>query len=176
VKDKFDELFELIKDPLPLAGVKTDNSIIFVYPPEKELDFREYLLDSFVPLLQAKNLSFRLLDLSGFVFEALDEKLVQDLREDEFDEYQWMKQGMSRQIERALRERVTKLAGEIPSGTIIIYSAASLYPLVRFGEVLRELRDCKSRIVLGFPGEERGGKLHFMNQPDGSNYLAIKIT
>ena len=23
--------------------------------------------------------------------------------------------------------------------------------------------------------EERGGKLHFMNQPDGGNYLAVKL-
>lgn len=176
MKDKFDELFELIKDPLPPGGVKTDNSIIFVYPPDKELDFREYLLDTFVPLLQARKIRFRLLDLGGFVFESLDETLVQNLSEDEFDEYQWMKQGLSRQIERALQEQVTKLASETPGGTIIIYSAASLYPLVRFGEVLRELRESKCRIVLGFPGEERGGKLHYMNQPDGSNYLAIKIT
>jgi hypothetical protein len=26
-----------------------------------------------------------------------------------------------------------------------------------------------------FPGEERGGKLHFMNQADGANYLAVKL-
>ena len=46
---------------------------------------------------------------------------------------------------------------------------------VRYGEVLRGLRDAEARIILAFPGEERGGKLHFMNQPDGGNYLAVKL-
>ena len=46
---------------------------------------------------------------------------------------------------------------------------------VRYGEVLRGLRDLDARIVLAFPGEERGGKLHFMNQADGANYLAVKL-
>ena len=46
---------------------------------------------------------------------------------------------------------------------------------MRYGEVLRGLRDLKGRIALAFPGAERGGKLHFMNQPDGGNYLAVKL-
>jgi hypothetical protein len=32
------------------------------------------------------------------------------------------------------------------------------------------------RLVLVFPGDERGGKLLFMKEPDGSNYLAIKLS
>ncbi len=47
--------------------------------------------------------------------------------------------------------------------------------MVRYGEVLKGLRDLEARIVLGFPGEERGGKFHFMNQADGANYLAVKL-
>ena len=65
---------------------------------------------------------------------------------------------------------------------ILLY--ASLYTvregeqvvIVRFGEVLRDLRDLPARVVLAFPGEERGGKLHFNGRPDGGNYLAIKIS
>ena len=56
-----------------------------------------------------------------------------------------------------------------------MYSTAALHPLVRYGEVLRGLRDLGARIILAFPGEERGGKLHFMNQADGANYLAVKL-
>ena len=44
----FTDLLELLEKPLPSGGgVKTDNSILLVYPPERELDFREYLLDRF---------------------------------------------------------------------------------------------------------------------------------
>jgi hypothetical protein len=56
-----------------------------------------------------------------------------------------------------------------------VYATVALYPLIRFGEVLRDMRDLDCRILLAFPGEERGGKLHFMNQPDGGNYLAVKL-
>ena len=59
----FAALYELIKEPLrPDRGVKTDSSILLIYPPDKELDFREYLLDSFIPHLQAKKLPFTHLD------------------------------------------------------------------------------------------------------------------
>ena len=63
----FSALLELIKEPLsPNGGVKTDSSILLIYPPEKELDFREYLIDTFVPQLKAEGIPFRLLDLEGF--------------------------------------------------------------------------------------------------------------
>jgi len=172
----FNELRELIREPLQQeAGVKTDNSILVVYPPEKELDFREYLLDSFIPQLDANGHEFRLLDLSGFLFTDLDEETIEDLCEDEFDDYRWLKQGLASRVERSLIERVAQLAEEVPGGTVIVFATVALYPLVRFGEILRDMRDISCRIVLAFPGEERGGKLHFMNQSDGGNYLAVKL-
>ena len=78
-------------------------------------------------------------------------------------------------MESALHARLEEVAGEVPCGNVIVHTTVALFPLVRYGEVLRGLRDVKARIILAFPGEERGGKLHFMNQPDGSNYLAIKL-
>ena len=54
--------------------MKTDSSILLIYPPERELDFREYLVDTFVPQLKAGRIPFRLLDLTGFPFEGLSEK------------------------------------------------------------------------------------------------------
>jgi hypothetical protein len=172
----FNALHDLIKEPLrPNGGVKTDNSILLIYPPDKELDLREYLLDTFVPAIEAQRIAFRLLDLTGFLFFGMDERTVASLQEDEFDDYRWMQQGLSKHAEAALHARLEELACEIPGGNVIVYATVALFPLVRYGEVLRGLRDVEARIILAFPGEERGGKLHFMNQPDGSNYLAVKL-
>jgi hypothetical protein len=172
----FSSLLELIREPLqPNGGVKTDSSILMIYPREKELDFREYLIDTFVPQLKAEGVPFRVLDLEGFLFEGLDEETIRNLQEDEFDDYRWMKQGLSTTAEAALRKRIAQLAEESPGCAVIVHSTVALHPLVRFGEVLRDLRDVPCRTVLAFPGEERGGKLHFMNQPDGGNYLTVKL-
>ena len=109
----FSALLELIREPLRSnGGVKTDSSVLLIYPSEKELDFREYLIDSFVPQLKAENIPFRLLDLTGFPFEELNEKTLQNLEEDEFDDYRWMKQGLSTTVESALRRRISQLAEE----------------------------------------------------------------
>lgn len=172
----FAALLDLIREPLkPNGGVKTDSSILLIYPPEKELDFREYLKDTFVPQLKAEGVPFRLLDLTGFLLEGISDETLRNLQEDEFDDYRWMKQGLSTTVEAALRKRIAQLAEESPGCAVIVYATVALHPLVRFGEVLRELRDFPCRTVLAFPGEERGGKLHFMNQPDGGNYLAVKL-
>jgi len=173
---KFQALIEILKEPLkPGGGVKTDNSILMIYPPERELDFREYLLDNFVPELSAKGLLYRLLDLTGFIFEGLDEETILDLQEEEFEDYRWMKQGLSKRVERSLIRRISDLAEEVPGGTVFVHSTVAIYPLIRLGDVLKELRDLPIRCVIAFPGEERGGRLHFMNQPDGGNYLAVKL-
>lgn len=109
----FSPLLDLIREPLrPNGGVKTDSSILLIYPPDKELDFREYLRDSFVPQLQAEGIPFRLLNLTGFLFEGLSEETLQNLQEDEFDDYRWIKQGLSTSVEAALRKRISQLAGE----------------------------------------------------------------
>lgn len=167
---------ELIKEPLkPGGGVKTDNSILLIYPPERELDFRAYLTDTFIPQLNAKKIPFRTMDLTGFLFENLDEEMIEELQEDEFEDYRWMKQGLSQRAERSLVNRVSRLVETVPGGIVMVYATVALFPLIRFGEILRGMRDLNARIVIAFPGEERGGKLHFMNQADGGNYLAIKI-
>jgi hypothetical protein len=176
VRKKFDELLQLVRKPLrDSGGLKTDNSILFVYPPEQELDFRDYLLDTFAPVLKARGLPFELIDLTGFLFETIDEATLADLEQDEFDDYGWFKQGLSKRVETTLPRRLAEVAATMRGGTIIVYGTVALHPLLRFGEVLRELRDIPARIVIAFPGEERGGKLHFMNQPDGGNYLAVKL-
>ena len=57
MQSMFTALFGLLEKPLqPGGGVKTDNSILLVYPPEKELDFREHLLDRPLPLLPLRQI------------------------------------------------------------------------------------------------------------------------
>lgn len=172
----FRGLMELIKAPIRHdRGIKTDNSILLVYPPDRELDFREYLLDNFVPELDAKSICYRLLDLAGFLFAGLSEEQVQALQDEEFDDYRWMQQGLSKRTEATLQSRLTDEAAKVPGGNVFVYATVALYPVVRYGEVLRGLRDLGARIILAFPGEERGGRLHFMNQADGANYLTVKL-
>ena len=169
-------LLDLMKEPPGNgSGIKTDDSILLIYPPEKELDFREQLLDSFVPLLEAQNTPYHLLDLTGFIFKELSSEEIESVQQEEFDDYRWMLQSLSKRVEVAFHNHLTDLDRENPARNILVFGAAALYPLVRFGEILSRLRDLSSRIVLAYPGEERGGKLHFMGQPDGGNYLAVKL-
>ena len=172
----FDALIELIKKPYRTdGGVKTDRSVLLVYVPERELEFREQLHDRFLPRLEAEGHVHRALDLTGFLFDDLDQQSIENLCEDEFDDYQWMKQGLASHIERALTQRGSNLAEQMPGGTVIVYATLALYPLMRFGDLLTGLRDLDCRILLAFPGEEHGGRLYFMNHPDGGNYLAVKM-
>ena len=111
----FKALLELIKVPLrPDRGVKTDNSILLIYPPEKELDFREHLLDTFVPALEANKVPFRLLDLTGFLFDGLTDEVVATLQEDEFDDYRWMQQGLSKRAESCAPGAPDRTGGRSP--------------------------------------------------------------
>jgi len=105
----------------------------------------------------------------------LSEELIETIQEEEFEDYRWMKQGLSKHVENALRTRLAEEAASFPGTNIFVYATVALFPLVRYGEMLRELRDLEARVILGFPGEEHGGKLHFMNQDDGANYLAVKL-
>ena len=172
----FETLLKLMKEPVRAdRGIKTDNSILLVYPAEKELDFREQLVDGCLPALEAQGAQFHALDLTGFMFEGLSVDAVESLQEEEFDDYRWMLQGLSKRVEATLQTRLQELAAQHPGRNIVVYGTVALFPLVRFGEVLREMRDLQARIAVAFPGEERGGKLHFMNQPDGGNYLAVKL-
>ena len=172
----FADLLERIKEPhRPDRGVRIDSSILLIYPPERELDFREQLVDAFLPRLRAARIPFTHLDLTGFLFHDLGPGDVELLQEDEFDDYRWMRQGLSQRVEAALVRRFEALTSAAPEATFLVSATVALHPLVRYGEVLRGLRDLKGRVALAFPGAEHGGKLHFMDQPDGGNYLAVKL-
>ena len=118
-----------------------------------------------MPELDAKGIPSRLLDLTGFLFHGLSEEQIESLQEDEFEDYRWMRQGLSKRSRpRCHSPPHGTRPPRIPGGNIIVYATVALYPLVRYGEILRGLRDLECRIASAFPGEERGGKLHFMNR------------
>lgn len=176
MQEMFEALLGRMKEPMRFdRGLKTDNSILLVYPPDRELDFREQLLDAVVPVLQAESIPFDLFDLEGFMFRGLRDRDIEALQEDEFDDYRWMLQGLATRVERSFLSRISEMATKRPGLNVLVYGTAALHPVLRFGEILTGLRDLHCRIALGFPGEERAGKLHFMNQPDGGNYLAMKL-
>lgn len=162
--------------PFDKAAVTIDNSILLIYPPEQELDFREMICDRCLPDLKSGGIPHEVLDLSHFIFECFGEDELDDLEQDEFQNYRLMKQGLSKRAEAALCKALQDTSQRAPGTNLFVMSTVALFPLVRFGEVLRHLRDLKCRMFIAFPGEERGGKLHFMNEPDGGNYLAVKIS
>ena len=100
----FAALFELIKEtPRTERGVKTDSSILLIYPPDKEPDFREYLLDSFIPHRTGQEGPVHSLGPHRFPVPGSRLKSeIEDLQEDEFDDYRWMQQGLSQRVEAAL--------------------------------------------------------------------------
>ena len=170
----FDSLLEIMTRATS-ASVKTDNSILLVYPPERELDFRDELLDKFIPALDREPGHFAVIDASTLLFAGFTDEEISTLEEDEFDDYPWMLKGLSQRVEGALSRAIEDAASGMPGGNIIVHSTISLYPAVRFGDVLPALRSKSARIAIAFPGEERGGKLHFMSHADGGNYLAVKL-
>lgn len=172
----FTTLMEIIKEPARSNhGVSTDNSIILIYPPEKELDFREQLLDEFVPTVEARAIRLKIVDAAKYLFSGIKAEELEVLMEEEFEDYKWMKQGLSKRVEKTLVSNITELDQRIAGGNILLFNTAALYPLIRFNEILKDLRQLDCRLIVAFPGEDRGGKLHFMNQPDGGNYLTVKI-
>jgi hypothetical protein len=162
--------------PFDRAAVVTDNSILLIYPPERELDFREMLFDRCLPGLKSAGIPFEVLDLTHFLFDCFGEQELDDLQDDEFRNYRHMRQGLSKRAELGLCKALQESSQKSPGTNLFVVSTISLFPLVKFGEVLTNLRDLRCRMLIAFPGEERGGKLHFMNAPDGGNYLAVKIS
>ena len=172
---KMRSLREMLLAPPSEPSVRTDSSIFVVYPPEAEIEFRNQL-QNVLHILQERNVAFRHLDLTTLPFEALEARgLLPDAFAGEFEDYPALKRGLARAIQDALKERVSQAAAEMPGGAVILSGTSALYPVIKFADVLAELRHLPCRIVLAFPGREEGGKLHFMSQRGGYNYLAVKL-
>lgn len=171
----FEALLELVGGP-GAQGVTTDDSILLVYPPDRELDFREELVDRFIPRLETAGTPFRLVDATGLPFEGLDDETIESLCSDEFEDYGWMVRGLAQRTEATFERHLRSAAAEVPGGLVVAFATVALFPLIRFGDTLSSLRDAPARIAVAFPGEDRAGKLHFLGQPDGGNYLAVRLS
>lgn len=176
MEDALQAILTAARQPFQQAAVLTDSSFLLIYPPERELDVRSALQDRCYPELKAAGIACEQFDLSGFLFTCFTAEELADLGDDEFRNYRLARQGLAARVERLLIARLREFSARQPSINLFVVSTVSLFPLVRYGEVLRQLRDLHLRLFISFPGEERGGKLHFMNEPDGGNYLAVKIT
>jgi hypothetical protein len=175
LEGKMRALRELLLEHVPLPSVRTDSSVLVVYPPEEENDFRQHL-HKLIDLLAARGIAFRHIDLATLPFEVLEARgLVPEVFQQEFDDFPAVKRGLARALHDAVKQRIAQVAAEVPDGTVILSATSALYPLVKFSDLLAELRHVPCRIVVAFPGREEAGKLRFMNQRDGYNYLAVKI-
>lgn len=176
MEDALQAILTTARRPVREAVVSTDNSFLLIYPPHHELDVRWALRDRCYPELRAQGHACEEFDLSGFLFTCFTPEEIVEQCDEEFRNYRFTRQGLAQRAEVRLTARFHELARLHPGANLFVVSTVSLFPLVRYGEVLRQLRDLPLRIYIAFPGEERGGKPHFMNEPDGGNYLATKIT
>lgn len=173
---RLNELYQLLSADRPGAAVRTDRSVLIVYPPGEELALQDKLPTLWVRL-DAAGVCYEELDLSALAFEALAaDGLLDDVLRYEFVHYHQMRRSVAGLVEPLLRRRIEEASARVATGAVILNHTPSLFPLVRFADVLAGLRHLPSRLVMMFPGEERDGKLHLLNQPDGYNYLAIKIS
>ena len=166
-------ILDLIRGGQQEALVRTDSSVLLIYPPSRELDAEDFLRDRLFPTLLNDGLAHRELDLRWKFFDYFESDEIAGLSEDEFHDRKLVRQEIASRVEVRLMKEIENLGCE--SSPLFLTSTASLHPFVRFGELLRHLRHLKSCLFVMFPGDERGGKLHFMNEPDGGNYLATKV-
>lgn len=172
---KMRSLQEMLLTPPAKRSVRTDSSIFVVYPPDLEIEFRAQL-QKLLHVLEERGVAYRHIDLTTLPFEVLEARgLLPDAFASELEDYGALKRGLARAVQDALKDRLARAAAEIPGGAVILSGTSALYPFVKFGDVLKELQQLPCRIVVAFPGREEGGRLHFMNQRDGYNYLAVKL-
>src|SRR6266705_1722781 len=88
--------------PFDKAAVIIDNSLLLIYPPEQELDFREMIFDRCLPGLKSTGVPFEVLDLSHFLLACFGEDELDDLKQDEFRNYRLMTQSLSKRAEVSL--------------------------------------------------------------------------
>jgi len=176
MRDALTAIAQAAEEPFNKAAVTTDNSYLLIHSPDRSLDFLDMIQDQCLPDLASRGIPFQILDLSGFLFSCFSEEELKDLESDEFRNFKLLRQGLSGRAEKQLETRIRLIAEQHHGTNLFLLSTVSLFPLVRYGEVLRNLRDLPMRIFVSFPGEEKGGRPHFMNESDGGNYLAVKIT
>src|SRR6266571_1484471 len=100
--------------PFDKAAMIIDNSLLLIYPPEQELDFREMIFDRCLPGLKSAEVPYEVIDLSHFLFECFGEEELDDLEQDEFRNYRLMTQGLSKRAETALCKLLQEVSRKSP--------------------------------------------------------------
>ena len=169
-------ILDLIRECERPSAVRTDRSVLMVYPPNRELDVRVAMRDRLFPVIKNHGLAYRELNLQWVLFNYFDADEFQSMEADEFFDPRIVRQDIASRVESRLGKDIEDLCSASGQSPMFITSTMSLFPFIRFGELLRNLRHLESALFVLFPGEEHGGKLHFMNEPDGGNYLATKVS
>lgn len=174
IASKFEELDYRLKSHARGGGVHIDNTVLLIYPPEEHFAFTK-VLARYLSKLEHKGQKIHTLDLSTLPFEVLD---VEDIEEDfrrELDDPRGFRQEMAGLLEEELVDQILTLSEANPDWPIFLLNPMSLFPWMRYSNVLSEIRNVSNPVVLPFPGTQYGARMHFLNQRDGFNYLATVI-
>lgn len=170
-------LLDLLSIPLQEPPTPAERGVLFIYPPEQELEFRSRL-DAFLTTLHAKKITHAIVETEELPFVCLAaEGVLEDAYRLEAQDPSGLRQYLASQLPRLLQNKVAEAATRLPIGAaIIIKSPSSLFPWVRYADFLSQLpTGFPCRVIVPFPGHERGAYLHFLDHRDGFNYLARRI-
>jgi hypothetical protein len=177
IPDKLERLRELLVISPKEPPTPSDRGLLVIYPPDQEAEFRTRLED-FLVTLTAQGVPHAVVDAEPFPFACLDaEGVLEDAFQLEAEEPKELRQYLASELPRRLLNEVTQAASTLPVGSsVILKTPTALFPWVKFADFLAQLpTGFPCRIVVPFPGHERGATLHFLDHRDGFNYLARRI-
>lgn len=175
VSEKLSDLVHLLNLAGDCVPSPVERAILVIYPPDSELEFRNRFNEYILQL----HISYSVLDAETLVFEHLHhEGLMDDAYRIESDDYGELRRYLATQLPKLLLERVVAASEELPAGgAIILKSSTALFPWVSYSDLLQKLPNgFPCRIIIPFPGHEKGSYLHFLDHRDGFNYLARRIS
>lgn len=173
---KFELLLDILRNRPDGGPDATERGLLMVYPPENELRFRA-LLQDYLLQMKSQELPHRVLNLDTVPFECLDEEGVLDQSyELELQAPADLKRYIADQLQEDLLATVKAAAEEMGEGAVILRSSTALFPWVSYADLLSSLPSAFAcYVVIPFPGSESEGKLHFLDQRTGFNYLARRL-
>jgi hypothetical protein len=177
LEDKLGKLVELAVVSPREAPPPSDRGIVVVYAPDQELEFRQHFRIC-VQTLAARGLPHTVLDVERLPFELLsNENHLEETFRLELEDPSGLRKHLAEWLPLALKKALHNVAVDLPLGAyIILENPASLFPWVKYADVLSELpTGFPCYVVIPFPGHEEGAYLHFLDHRDGYNYLARRI-
>lgn len=174
---KFEKLLDLLMTPLDEPPTPAERGVLLIYPPDQEVEFRQRL-DHFLVTLTAHGIPHEVVDAETLPFECLDaEGVLDDAFRLEAEDPTGLRQYLAGQLPGLLQKRVNAAATLLPVGSVVFLKCSpALFPWVKYADFLAQLpTGFPCRVVVPFPGHERGAYLHFLDHRDGFNYLARRI-